>query len=835
MPHAFVHLHPDLEAAIDGALVLTTTERLRRNLIRAYNDAKLRAGKTAWSTPRVQTLGNYLNILYRARRSEDPDLPLLLSAEAEYANFRATAPAGAAELVPLAQDAWNLCHQWGIPIESGSLGATENGLVFAEWCERLQRRLSSRHAITRAQLTSVSKLETTEQRVCCVAFEQVPTELLNWLEAQNTELDFLSAIAPPQRSSTAYRTSFDTADDELAAVSGWTREILMDDVEATARIGIIVPDLGSRYHSVLRQFTAELDPLLATGTQGLIDIGGGIPLREQPVWQPARDWLALCFDQLSAERTRACLNSPYLQLPPLVGLPANLPPALSLLQLDRQLDLAGLDPALINEVRLTRGSELTLAGWIDAFQSVLNQAGWTGQNAGSNQFQAWQDISQRLPALRQWAEERSISGRDALAQLDQFFAGVTFAPERPPAPVQIMGYLESTGLDFTHLWVVGLDDESWPRVPNPNPFVPIRIQKQYGLPRITPEQEAAFAGERLHHWSQSADELIVSHVRHREESEVRPSPLIRHLPALERLQEHRPHPCLIHQPDQIETLEDDHGLALGAGQHRGGTGRIRDQATCPFRGYAIHRLGLKEVRQPRGLPDALDRGILVHEALHRLYEHATEAGRAAETLTDVEFGQAADQALAKHYGRFPAPYRTRERERLVLLLDAWNRLETARTDVAIESLELGLTAEFNEIGLNLRIDRVDRIGDAHLVIDYKTGTIGNRLTQDRLLDPQLPLYALTNESVQGVLYAEIDETRPRLKGISELEVAQAKVDPPAGGSWAGQRERWQNQIDTLTEEIKAGFASVTPYDDRACQLCHLRGLCRVAATDQAPE
>ena len=221
MPQAFVHLHADLEAAIDGALVLTTTERLRRNLIRGYNDAKLGAGKTAWPTPRVQTLGNYLNILYRDRRSENPDLPLLLGAEAEYANFRATAPSGAAELVPLAQDAWNLCHQWGVPIDSGSLGVTDNGLIFAEWCERLQRRLSSRHAITRAQLTSIAELKTTEPRVVCVAFEQVPTELLNWLKAQETELDFLSPLTLAQRPANARRTSFATADDELAACLVW--------------------------------------------------------------------------------------------------------------------------------------------------------------------------------------------------------------------------------------------------------------------------------------------------------------------------------------------------------------------------------------------------------------------------------------------------------------------------------------------------------------------------------------------------------------------------------------------------------------------------------------
>ena len=222
----------------------------------------------------------------------------------------------------------------------------------------------------------------------------------------------------------------------------------------------------------------------------------------------------------------------------------------------------------------------------------MGLAGWSGRNAGSVQYQAWQEIDERLQGLKPWADQRLLSGRDALQQLSEFLSSITFAPERAAAPIQVMGYLESTGLDFTHLWVSGLDDESWPRLPSPNPFLPIRLLKQHRLPRTTPVQEADFARDRLEQWQHSTDNLIVSHARHMEESERRPSALITHLPLTEHLQDHRPHPGFSHQHGQLEVLEDLHGQALDPGSHRGGTGRIRDQATCPFRGYAVHRLGL---------------------------------------------------------------------------------------------------------------------------------------------------------------------------------------------------------------------------------------------------
>ena len=167
-------------------------------------------------------------------------------------------------------------------------------------------------------------------------------------------------------------------------------------------------------------------------------------------------------------------------------------------------------------------------------------------------------------------------------------------------------------------------------LPNPTRSSHLRLQKQHGLPRVDAGTGSGVCGgASLEQWAASTDHLIVSHVRHREEADgsaQRPDPSsappgtaagASTTPGLQ---------CI--DLVRSKTLEDVHGLPLEPGEHRGGTGRIRDQASCPFRGYAIHRLNLKEARQPRGLPDALDRGILVHEALHRLYEHASKAGQA---------------------------------------------------------------------------------------------------------------------------------------------------------------------------------------------------------------
>ncbi len=835
MPHAFVNLYPELEKALARSLVLTTTERLRRELIRGFNEAQINAGRTAWTTPRVQTLNGYLSLLHSAARRRDPQLPELLSEEAEFELFRYTAPEGGADLVGLARDAWSMCRQWAIPIAARTFNSTENGRLFVEWSERLERRLRNMNAITRAELPRQPHLSVAEQELVCLSFEQLPQAYEEWLAAQNCPVTRLDARESPALD--ANRTSFESSSEELNVVAQWARELLATDRE-DLRIGIVVPDLAGRQAGVLRAFTAALDPWLTTGTQGLVDVGGGAALSDQPVWQPAREWLSLCFDSLSAARTRACLNSPFLALPHLPLLPRNLAPRLTLNLLTRQVDLPDLNPALAHTVAAAAGGRIGFGQWLGIFAETLELSGWNGQQAGSVQFQALQELRARLEALGRWADDRPMSAAEALQQLNHFLSGVLFAPERAPAPIQIMGYLETTGLAFSHLWVMGLDDETWPQLPNLNPFVPVNARRQHGVPRTSPEEEADFARDRLEHWQNSTRTMIVSHVRQSAESELRPSPLIGHLPLVEYLDYHpsQPHPGFLHRHDQLSEQPDITGRPLPAGTHRGGTGRIRDQATCPFRGYAIHRLDLSEKRTPHGLPDALDRGILIHEALHRLYDNALNDQIPAADLSDVNFGQAADQALGRHYARFPRAFRQRERERLIRILGAWNVLESRRGDVSIEALEQSATAEFGGLGLNLRIDRMDRIGEALIVIDYKTGRVGHRLNRERLLDPQLPLYALANPSVAGVLYAEVNEQKSRLRGISALTPDQVTLDEPLGGSWEKQRERWQQQIDTLTDEIARGFAAVAPSEKSACQNCHLHSFCRVdlLVEDPAP-
>ncbi|MDH3645002.1 MAG: PD-(D/E)XK nuclease family protein, partial [Gammaproteobacteria bacterium] len=426
----------------------------------------------------------------------------------------------------------------------------------------------------------------------------------------------------------------------------------------------------------------------------------------------------------------------------------------------------------------------------------------------------------------------------ALDLVEQTLDARLFAPRTAAAPVQIMGYLETTGLRFTHLWIAGMQDSAWPGPANPNPFIPIATQRRAGVPRIDQRSELDFAQSRIEHWLASSKTLVISHVVDDGEAQHLASPLTEEIDlhptgSVIKGWRQRSHPYLTPRANLLERFDDSTGTRLSGGRHRGGSGLLRDQATCPFRAWAIHRLRLREVRQPHAFPDALDRGNLVHEALHGLLLPFTEPRddrRYPDEVNPAALAAAADSALEARYGRFPSLFRSRERARLISLLASWVELERERGEFQVVELESDAELLVAELQLRLRLDRVDQVGDRRVIIDYKTGGIQpGRLLSPRLQEPQLPAYAVSHEGVAAVLFGQAVDPNPRLAGLAaeDLDAEPARLQPLPVGGWRELASTWRGQLETLATEFGSGHAAVDPVNADACQHCHLQSLCRI--------
>jgi probable DNA repair protein len=449
-----------------------------------------------------------------------------------------------------------------------------------------------------------------------------------------------------------------------------------------------------------------------------------------------------------------------------------------------------------------------------------------------------------------------VSFDEATGRLRRIARARQFQPDSATAPVQILGVWESGGLSFDHLWIAGMDADSWPGAGEGNPFLPRALQLKYGLPASTPERRLEAArrlGERMLGSMSGRDApAVISHVRTGDGGSV--SPLFGELPESDPLSlpggSTPSFRMEIHASRRIETLVDDRGRPFAGDESQpvvGGTRVFADQAACPFRAFVRARLGAADpVSASEGL-DARDRGQLLHDALEGAWGEIGSQARlrslAAPELAGVIAGSI-DVALERLAGRrsvlLDTGFRRRERGRLRSLLLEWLEGEKSRAPFRVVGREVRRTLSPAGLPIAVRVDRIDELEDGGLVlIDYKTRAPGPAAWEgDRPSEPQLPLYAVglagEGKGLAGVLFAEVRKGGARFRGL-----ARAPDIAPGAGVASGDRPiaarvaEWAQVLGALATEFRSGQAKVAPVGPEACRYCDLGAICRIREQEES--
>jgi probable DNA repair protein len=472
----------------------------------------------------------------------------------------------------------------------------------------------------------------------------------------------------------------------------------------------------------------------------------------------------------------------------------------------------------------------------------LSLVGFPGERGlDSAEYQTlkrWHDVVTRLAGLDRVVAKLSFD--EALARLRGMASETLFQPETPEVPIQVLGVLEAAGMTFDHLWVMGLDDEAWPMHSRANPLVPLRLQREAKVPGASPAATLERAKALTVEWLGSAKEVVLSHPLREQDRALAASALIAHLPERDlRLPDYPTWVGAIHRGAMLEHLADAQAPALAANETlSGGQRLIKDQAACPFRAFAVHRLGAQALEAPHTGLDARERGTLVHRILAAVWKQLGTR-RVLDTMDatalDALLTSAADEAITRTRrdrpttlaGRFAAI----ERSRLVRIARDWIEVDRARGDFAVLATEDKRAAEIGPLRFAVRLDRVDETAAGQrIVIDYKTGRanvpsmLGNRPDE-----PQLPLYLTATEpDAAAVAFGQVRVGGMRFVGLALDEgLLRGAREPQAG--WDEQRRLWRIVLEQLAGDFASGRAAVDPKSPpQTCRDCGLQPLCRVA-------
>ncbi len=817
----------DALATGDGQ-VITANRRLARELRRAWGERQTAAGCTAWPTPDIRFINDWFSALADSLPPEER-LPTRINSQhsrilwEEVLREDIENPlAGIASLARQCRDTYARICEWRLSLaDCQNVAAGSDQRVFARAAGKYVERLDANGWIDEAKLPSAL--------IERLASASVPANVvLAGFDRTTPRIDALSSalaargcdvrIQSQADFGKAQLRTFDSPDAELRAAGRWARECLETNPER--RVGIVVNQLerdAGRSARLLREGFTPGWQHAETDVEGLLNVSYGRRLSEFPAVKVALLALQWQFGKLTGKQVSLLLRSTF------VGRAATFGRARLEMRMRRWPDRAWERPALLNALSefeetpdavdwIERFAALddTVDGparrsptqWAQSIDAALRALGWPGERAlSSADFQLinrWRNLLGEFARIE--TVKASMSGASAVARLSTMAAETLFQPESASSVVDVLGPLEAAGLEFDELWVTGMTADEWPPGGAPLALLNRDLQRRHAMPDATPEDSAAFGQRVLERLRSSAGSCVFSFAKTDGDAGRLPTALLADLDPLEGTSDPGWHAegLLGQRPaqvtDRVPQVAEEEVVA-------GGASTIGNQQRDPFTAFCAGRLGARTLEPFAAGIDAGLRGSLIHDALERLYEHQPARIEIASWSPDEierRIDRAVRSAFARHERHADAMLKALfqlERKRATGLLARVVALDSERNFESVLNVEKRVDTRLEGIRLSLRCDRIDRLASGRLVIlDYKSGSPKNFLSNKQPRDPQLVVYAAaTQGEIDGLgLYhvntrgVGVDGAGPALSDVDDWEVALA--------SWVGDVRRAAREI-----------------------------------------
>lgn len=808
------------------------------------------------------------NLLWEKVLEECPDTPPLI-------NARATARQ--------AQEAWRLVHEWRLNFDQLQEAALQSGdsFLFQRWAKDFEQACRMKQYLSAVELPALlverlEKLNPLPQEIYLYGFDEYSPALQNLLSALENLGTKISPLDLQVAQHKAQRVEFTNEQQELESVARWARQQI--EAEPDQTIAIVVPDLTAQRARVERVFMREFEPQYIFPNQAQhatgFNISAGQPLAQVPLVKASLAALQCQLSSLDIDQLSSLLLSPFIgsvhDLPNRALLDVALRDAGELnltfqqfktligenvaqLKGDNQLlDAERLDfYQHLSAVDLLRKKIKSLvqypSEWSQTFVDLLKAWNWPGEReldtVEYQQLQSWQGILEEFSGLDYFLGP--INQSKAIEIFSLALQQSSFHLQTRKSPLQILGLLEAAGLVFDQLWVIGLDDDTWPPLAKPNPLLPIHMQTQLNLPQSSATREFHFAQRLSQRLAQGSVQLIASSVQSKGDKQLSASPLIAEFPLLDfTISAKDNYEQQLFSSRSIETILDYDGPPIvDLDAVRGGSQILKSQAACPFQAFARYRLHSSEIPTPEIGLNNLERGNLLHKVMEIIWRILQDQSQLLALSDDQLLSlihKATAQALMdiRHKRVAGQRFLALETQRLSAQVLHWLQLEKRRQPFKVLFNEGRKTVKLEEMPIHIRFDRVDELNDGSLfVLDYKTGTTNIRdWAGNRPNEPQVPLYAVANASrVVGAAFGQISAAEIAFKGIAQdSEIAPGLIDAEDPGrldlpnNWADILLHWEKTLARLAQEFLAGSAAVDPKQPAlTCRYCELQSLCRI--------
>jgi probable DNA repair protein len=844
-----INIEPFRDAIDKNQLILTANQRLAAQIQQAWGSS-INDKTKVWRAPRVMSLEHWLSFCWDELLDQNHPLVNGYAQIGRLQNLFYWEQAIAQQddcldqsFATMANDCYELCQRWNIDIQSID---DQNAAIdkFKHWAKCYQSNLDKNKLLTTPSAWCIvaeafkAQALTIESHLFLYGFQSIPPLQQKVLE---TAAKHIIPIEVTGKSATVSKFECSEPKTEIESAAKWAAQQLLDN--PNQRIGVVVPDLNNR---VLETARIINEALAANNCSTGVNISAGIKLSETPLLQSAVSLLEMTNHQLPIEHWLGIVNSPYSYFN---HLPIQFKVNCELDIRDTKQFEMGLDkfiqiirgqqakldnPDTVNDqlqpvydiqqvIRQSSKDKKTFAQWAEFFNQYTKKLGWPGVKQPDSlqyqQIQYWEKLLGFFTELDNLGIE--INRSKALGYLQKLANEHLFHPQTGDTPLQVLGLLETVGLQFDQLWITGMHSGNFPASGSMSPVLSANYQRRHKMPFSVPEKELQIAKNLLSGFVVNSKQLYLSYAVTDGKTPLEQSPLIKDYmhQDLQTLIGDLNLPDWLKQPYLCD-FNNDPGFKFSTDLEsiRGGSSILKNQSACPFNAFAIHRLWAKEFEQPSIGLEAIHRGSIMHEILYRLWDQWKSSKQffalTEEQLND-QLSTTIDDVLrqqGKHNSILLGDnFRKLEKQRLTKLVNQWLDIERQRPPFEVTEIEQSKQLSFGELTISLVLDRLDTVNGETLVIDYKTGSVkADVWLGDRPVDPQLPLYILASDpQPKGCAFASLKGSEQKFVGISNNLMIRG-VKPT--DHWDIQLEQWHSSINNLAQEFIQGKALLQDFN-----------------------
>lgn len=836
------------ESLKNSAFVITPNNRLSQQIIEDFANLEItNQAQVSIDKPECLPYQLFLKKLYAniCEKFPDNNHPILLTKLQEKFLWQRTLKIDTQDgFLQEIYDAWIRCTNWQINLNDELFNYNDQTIFFKNICLEFKTQLKKLNAITEEQIVNYIQPFLMQDKtfaktkmiwMCFDNYTPVQIKLQDILKkTQSLQLHFdLPDIASEPKKYEALDNK-----EEIVQIINWLKKRLE---LGDKRIGVVVPGLQEQSQSLQRQIQNEIG-------KEKFNISLGKSLLQFPLIAHAIAFLNFNNQIISHDLLRLIINSPYLGFSKEEFLIRNRliaqheilqEPFISLKNLQKILKKHSpkLSELITNITPYPKSA--SVYEWSLLFKRRLKNLDFPGEYPlNTLTYQCFQRLLNLFDEFLQIGLIQPVLTQNEALSIIHELANLTiFQLQKSNCEIQILGMLEASGCSFDSLWIGGLTNQCLPQKTKLSPFIPATIQKTYKMPHALPERELKLAEQTLKRlYNATNEQCIVSYPKLIGELTNMPSPLIANLSIYNAEKIHD------EPTNNLEVYFDDYKLPVLENEKiKGGTQILANQAKCPFRAFAIHRLQAKEPYKIQEGINALSRGKIIHRILELFFKDIPNQ-QALINLTNDDINKkisaSIEDALTPWIQNesylLPKVMREVEFKRLTNLLKEAINWEKERRAFNIKSLEETFNVEIGKLKIKVRVDRIDLIYDENghatqMVIDYKTKLPQKKpWLDDRPEEPQLLLYALLDKEIKTLSLVELNKGQITCSGLSEndLDIKGIKKIPKEK-NWQDYQKQWQEVLNNLAQEFIAGICTPTPKREEICSNCWVRGICRI--------